>query len=79
MIDARHLPPELAAVAEPISPPVSVPPVQQLTLTPTVERLEKMLIAQALQQVAGNKAKAARLLEISERALWYKVKKYGLS
>ena len=79
MIEARHLPTELAAVAEPVSLPVSAPLVQPLTLTPAVERLEKTLIAQALQQVAGNKAKAARLLEISERALWYKVKKYGLS
>lgn len=26
----------------------------------------------------NNKAGAARLLEVSERALWYKVKRYGL-
>ena len=58
---------------------MSAPPAQQFALIPAVGRLEKTLIIQALQQVAGNKAKAARLLDISERALWYKVKKYGLS
>src|SRR5215510_4896286 len=77
-IDAGHLPPEIVSTAEAVAPPVSAPPAQQLTLIPAVERLEKMLIIQALQQVGGNKAKAARLLDISERALWYKVKKYGL-
>jgi two-component system response regulator AtoC len=78
-IDARHLPPEIVSTAEAVAPRVSAPPTQQLTLIPAVERLEKTLIIQALQQVAGNKAKAARLLDISERALWYKVKKYRLS
>jgi len=77
-LDVRHLPAEIVSAAELISP-VSAPPVQQLALIPAVERLEKTLIIQALQQVAGNKAKAARLLDISERALWYKVKKYSLS
>jgi two-component system response regulator AtoC len=79
-IDLRHLPAEIVS-AEPVSPPVSTPlgAPQQLTLIPAVERLEKTLIIQALQQVAGNKAKAARLLDISERTLWYKVKKYRLS
>jgi two-component system response regulator AtoC len=78
-IDTRHLPPEIISAAEPLSSPVLTSPAQQLALIPAVERLEKTLISQALQQVAGNKAKAARLLDISERTLWYKVKKYGLS
>lgn len=43
-----------------------------------VEALEKYLIEQALLQVGDNKAKTAQLLQISERSLWYKLKKYGL-
>ena len=43
-----------------------------------VEALERRLIEAALAQCDGNKAAAARLLEISERTLWYKVKRYGL-
>jgi transcriptional regulator with PAS, ATPase and Fis domain len=35
-------------------------------------------ILRALGAVADNKAEAARLLGISERTLWYKLKRYGL-
>jgi two-component system response regulator AtoC len=41
-----------------------------------VELLEKRLIQQALSKTHDNKAKAAQLLNISERSLWYKIKKY---
>jgi two-component system response regulator AtoC len=41
-----------------------------------VEQLEKRLIQQALSKTQDNKAKAAQLLNISERSLWYKIKKY---
>jgi two-component system, NtrC family, response regulator AtoC len=42
------------------------------------EQLEKKLIVEALAQCRGNKAKAAKLLEISERSLWYKLEQYQL-
>lgn len=45
-------------------------------LTQAVEALEASLIDDALTQADGNKAKAAALLDISERTLWYKLKKY---
>ena len=44
-----------------------------------MELLERQYIAKALQSSGGNKTKAARLLEVSERTLWYKLKKYGLA
>lgn len=49
-----------------------------VSLTHAVETLEARLIAEALTQAEGNKAKAAALLDISERTLWYKLKKYRL-
>ena len=48
-------------------------------LTPQVEALERQIITEALAAAGDNKARAARLLEISERSLWYKLKKYGLT
>lgn len=45
-------------------------------LNQAVEDLEARLIDEALAQAEGNKAKAAALLGISERTLWYKLKKY---
>lgn len=40
--------------------------------------LERMLIARALDATGGNRTRAARLLEISHRALLYKIKEYGI-
>jgi two-component system response regulator AtoC len=40
--------------------------------------LEKQMIAEALSRTKGNKSKAAKLLEISERTLWYKVREYNM-
>jgi two-component system response regulator AtoC len=47
-----------------------------LALESEVARLECRLIEQALARADNNKTKAAALLEISERTLWYKLKKY---
>jgi two-component system response regulator AtoC len=41
-------------------------------------RFESELIARALEATGGNRTRAARLLEISHRALLYKLKEYGL-
>jgi two-component system response regulator AtoC len=48
----------------------------EVDLNSQVEQLEKNLIQKALTQTNDNKSAAAKLLKISERSLWYKVKKY---
>ncbi len=45
-------------------------------LVPAVEELEARMIEEALAQTEGSKPKAAALLDISERTLWYKLKKH---
>ncbi|NII54059.1 sigma-54 dependent transcriptional regulator [Luteibacter sp. SG786] len=50
-----------------------------LSLRLHVDELERHLIDEALKRAGGSKAAAARLLQISERALWYKIKRLGLS
>ena len=45
-------------------------------LLPAVEALEARMIEQALAQAEGSKPRAAAMLDISERTLWYKLKKY---
>jgi two-component system, NtrC family, response regulator AtoC len=40
--------------------------------------LERRLIRQALERTGGNKTRAAELLDLSSRALLYKVREYGL-
>jgi two-component system response regulator AtoC len=40
--------------------------------------MEMTLIKRALKKTKGNHTHAARLLEISHRALLYKIKEYGI-
>lgn len=40
--------------------------------------IEEMLIRRALERTGGNRTAAAKLLELSHRALLYKVKEYGI-
>lgn len=49
-----------------------------MTLENIVERAEKMHIIQVMKECGNNKTKAAKLLDISLRSLYYKLEKYGL-
>jgi two-component system response regulator AtoC len=40
--------------------------------------IEEELIRRALKQTSGNRTAAAKVLEISHRALLYKIKEYGI-
>jgi len=44
-----------------------------------MRQLEEQLIRRALEQTGGNRTRAAELLELSPRALQYKIKEYGLA
>ena len=47
-------------------------------LPTALARLEEMLIRRALQRTAGNRAEAARLLNIHRQLLYTKMRRYGL-
>lgn len=53
-------------------------PNDELSVKKHGEALEKRLIRQALIRTGGNKTRAAELLELSSRALLYKIREYGL-
>ena len=50
----------------------------ELSIKKTTRLVEQELIRRALATTAGNRTNAAKLLEISHRALLYKIKEYGL-
>jgi len=74
-----HLPADLGG--QPVAPLAAAPEVAaeswasrgSLTLSDAVADLEASLIAEALHRSGDNKRRAAALLGISERALWYKL------
>ncbi len=78
-IGLRHLPADLMQQTGIVTLPI--PPADADATLPklpeAVSALEKSLIEAALRQTQGNKSKAARLLGISERSLWYKLGTYG--
>lgn len=74
-IQVQHLP---ADISQHSSETASAAESNMLSIPRTTEAMEKRLITQALEACQGNKTKAARLLEISERSLWNKLNHYGL-
>ena len=48
----------------------------ELSVKKTTAAIEQILIRRALQKTKGNRTRAAELLEISHRALLYKIKDY---
>ena len=79
-VTAEHLPQDVARRKAVEAPGRSADEhaFESLSLQPQVEAMEKRMIQEALRRSDNNKSAAARLLEISERSLWYKIKKYGL-
>lgn len=71
MVSENHLAATASAVGETAS--------NALALPNAIESLERRLIAEALVVTQGNKSRAAKLLEISERSLWYKLSQYQIS
>ena len=53
-------------------------PASELSIKQATRRLEMALIRRALIKTRGNRTAAAKLLELSHRALLYKLREYGL-
>ncbi|MFN7931320.1 MAG: sigma 54-interacting transcriptional regulator, partial [Blastocatellia bacterium] len=72
VIHSHHLPPSLQTAEVTDTMP-------QQSLTAAVETLEREMITEALKITHGNQTRAATLLQITERVVNYKVKKFGIS
>jgi Nif-specific regulatory protein len=71
VIHGHHLPPSLQTAD-------SSGTVTRVSLKDAVAGYERDLIMDALKTTRGNRAKAARLLDTTERILNYKVRGYGI-
>ncbi len=54
-------------------------PTEDLSVKRAQRKLEREFILRALERTAGNRTHAARLLELSHRALLYKIKELGIA
>jgi DNA-binding NtrC family response regulator len=77
VIGPEHLPPALRRAAQAPSP-APAGPVLSGSLDEALEEWERRMILDALQQTQGVQARAAKILGVSERSLWYRIKKLGI-
>ncbi len=79
-IQPRHLPRAVAegAPTTPAASPPSSPAVTTEATLPTLEQMEREHVERALRAADGHRARAAKLLGISERNLYRKLREYGL-
>ena len=75
-LTAADMPPHVATPVAALDGPDL--PDDELSVKKHGALLEKRLIKQALDRTGGNKTRAADLLELSSRALLYKIREYGL-
>jgi Nif-specific regulatory protein len=71
VIHGHHLPPSLQTAE-------ASGTVTRVSLHDAVSAYEKDLIQDALKTTRGNRARAARLLDTTERIINYKVRNYGI-
>lgn len=76
VITANDLPERIRESRDPIKMQLSS---GELSIKKTTRIIEEVLIRRALQKTKGNRTRAASILEISHRALLYKIKEYGLT
>jgi two-component system response regulator AtoC len=74
-IEAEGLPEKLRATRDPIRQSLAV---GEMSIKKTTRIIEEELIRKALRETRGNRTNAAKILEISHRALLYKIKEYGI-
>jgi transcriptional regulator of acetoin/glycerol metabolism len=72
-IDLKNLPDEF------LTPKTeNILPATNLSLQKSVMSMEKQIIINALKETMGRKIEAAKILGISRKVLWKKLKEYGI-
>jgi two-component system response regulator AtoC len=77
-ISAVDLPDFIRHPETSVEGPADALPADELSIKKQAADLERRLISRALQVTDGNRTKAAELLDLSYRALLYKIRDYGL-
>jgi two-component system response regulator AtoC len=67
------------SIREPSDPVAAELEKGDLSIKRTTRVIEEILIRRALERTKGNRTRAAELLEISHRALLYKIKEFGIA
>ena len=75
VLDAQDLPERIRDALDPVQVQLAS---GELSIKKTMLAVEQILIRRALQKTKGNRTRAAEILELSHRALLYKIKDYKI-
>jgi two-component system response regulator AtoC len=75
ILDSHDLPERIREALDPVAVQLAS---GELSIKKTAQAIEEILIRRALQKTKGNRTRAAEILEISHRALLYKIKDYKI-
>ncbi len=75
VLEVADLPERLSETLDPVQAQLAT---GELSIKKTSAAVEEILIRRALQKTKGNRTRAAEILEISHRALLYKIKDYNI-
>jgi two-component system, NtrC family, response regulator AtoC len=75
ILDSQDLPERIREALDPVQVQLAS---GELSIKKTAQAIEEILIRRALQKTKGNRTRAAEILEISHRALLYKIKDYKI-
>ena len=78
LVKVQDLPDFIRHPETAIEGPSEALPADELSIKKQTADLERRLIGRALQVTDGNRTRAAELLDLSYRALLYKIRDYGL-
>ena len=76
VLQASDLPERIRDALDPVQVQLST---GELSIKKTTAAIEEILIRRALAKTKGNRTRAAEVLEISHRALLYKIKDYNIT
>ena len=76
LLVAADLPDRIREVRDPVQVQLTT---GELSIKKTTRVIEETLIRRALQKTKGNRTRAAEVLELSHRALLYKIKDYKIT
>ncbi len=76
ILDGRDLPERIREALDPVQVQLAS---GESSIKKTTLAIEEILIRRALQKTKGNRTRAAEILEISHRALLYKIKDYNIT
>ena len=73
-ITEEHLSEKISGASE---KRISIPG-KDMTLQQVIERIERQMVSEALQETGGNRSRAARILGLTRQGLLNKIGRYGI-